>query len=142
MGEMNIPTLTGDHSETLECKLADGFEHAVARRRSGVVDPDQTLVDQRREPIQDTKVTIGARHRLRRSERPTAHKDPESPKEALLLWREQVVAPGDGVAQRALASRRIPWAAREQRQPWFQQLQERVGWQDLDARGRELDRQG
>src|SRR5918994_331655 len=120
MGEMNNLALTGVQSETLDCKFADGFEHAVARRRSGVVDPDQALIDQRREPIQNTEVTIGARHGLRRGERPSAHKNPESPKEALLLWGEQFVAPGDGVTQRALASRRIPWATREQRQPRFQ----------------------
>ncbi len=52
---------------------------------------------------------------LRRFESPPSDKDAEAPEEGLLVWRKEVVTPGDGVAEGALTCRGISPSASEQR---------------------------
>ena len=67
--------------------------------------------------------------------------DRQAAEQAPLVLVQQVVAPGDGVAQRLLAGREIARAAGQQRQPALQPAQHRLGRQQPDAGRRQLDRQ-
>ena len=60
-------------------------------------------------------------------------KKSEAAKEGLLTGREEVVAPGNGVAECLLAGREIPRASREHRQPVFEMLEEQCRRKELDS---------
>ena len=64
---------------------------------------------------------------LRRLQREPADEDAEASEQSLLFGRQQVVAPGDRIAQRLLAGRQVPRAARQQREPALQAAQQRLG---------------
>jgi hypothetical protein len=59
----------------------------------------------------------------------------------LLVGREQVVAPVDGIAQRLLACRQVTRTPGEHSQPAAQLPEQRLGWQNMHPRGRQLDGQ-
>jgi hypothetical protein len=61
---------------------------------------------------------------------------------ALVARHQQVVTPGDGVAQRPLTSGQIACTADQQRQAMFQALEKQAQRQHLRARGCQLNRQG
>ena len=92
--------------QLLQPELADRLQHPVARTSpsgsaSGLV-CSRALVDQRPEPLQDVDPGLARRgdHRLGRLQGAAADEDGQPPEQRLLLGREQVVAPGDGVAHR------------------------------------------
>ena len=128
--------------ELSERKLPDGLEHAVARLLAALIDAHQALVDQRAEAVEDVQLSGRVHHGVRRLEGPAADEDAEASKERLLPGREQVVAPGDRVAQRPLSRRRIARPARQQGQPLLQPGRQLLCGEQLDARSREFDRQG
>ena len=127
--------------QPLQPVLADRLQH----REAGLaVDAlrlaQQALVDQRRDEIERSELTSRGRgvasggrhsatasarlpssdprpppHRLGRLEREAAGEDGQPAKERLLVRRQQVVAPGDGVAHRPLAGRQVARAAGQQR---------------------------
>ena len=74
------------------------------------------------------------------SEQPPAN-TPSRASERLLGRLEQVVAPVDRVAERALPRRQIVGAAGEQVEPLLEPAEDRLRREQLDARGRELDRE-
>ena len=67
------------------------------------------------QPGEDVQIAIQSRHRLRRFEGAAAGEDGQPAEERPLVRLEQIVTPIDGVAQGALAPRRITRAARQQR---------------------------
>ena len=67
-----------------------------------------------------------------------AREDGKSGKKHLLGFAEQVVAPGDGVAHRALTGLKAV-SADEQRQPPLEPVEQSRGWQHLDPHGDQLD---
>ena len=77
--------------------------------------------------------------RLERRSRPT--KTASARNSALLGCVEQVVAPGDRVAQRLLPRRQVARAAGQQRQALLQARQQRLRGEQLDPRRGQLDRQ-
>ena len=85
--------------------------------------------------------SLRTRHRLRRLDRAAAGKDGQAAEDGLLLRREEIVAPGDRIAHRLLAGREGAGAARQERQPLLQPLQQRLRREDLDPRGGQLDGQ-
>ena len=70
-----------------------------------------------------------------------AGKDRQAPEHRSLIRVEEVIAPGDRVAQRLVPGRRFAGAAHQQRQPRIQTRQERLRGEHLAARRRQLDRQ-
>ena len=80
-------------------------------------------------------------HRFRGLQRAAADEDREPAEEDPLIRAEQVVTPGDGVAHRSLPRGEVAGAAGQQGQPFFQPRQQRGRRHDLDAGGRQLDRQ-
>src|SRR5262249_24337697 len=61
---------------------------------------------------------------------------------AFLVIRKQLVAPVDGAAQRALTISDIASRPRQECQAMIQAIEDLLWRQHVDARGRELDRQG
>lgn len=70
-----------------------------------------------------------------------ADEDGEPAEEALLLIRQQVVAPLDGVAQCLLAGGQIAWAPGEEVQAMRETLEQGLWGQQLAARRRQFDGQ-
>ncbi len=68
-------------------------------------------------------------------------KTAQAAKEQLLLGLQQIVAPGDLVAQRALAGRQVLGAVGEQGQPFLQPRGQGSRPKELEAGGGQLDRQ-
>ena len=83
----------------------------------------------------------GLHQRLGRGEGPTAGEHPQSTKQHPFAGSEQVVAPGNGTAQRLLPRGKIPGTTGQQGQAPLEPLQQRLRRQHLDARGRQLDRE-
>jgi hypothetical protein len=80
-------------------------------------------------------------HGLGRFKSPPAHEHPQPAKQPLLVGAQQVVAPVDRAADGLLAGRVIARAAGQQRR-WVRQVgEQRLGCEQLDARGCQLDRQ-
>src|SRR5262245_41479020 len=88
--------------QLLETVLADRFVEREPRFPVGLVfqfeRPDQTLVDQRLDPLQDVEIRRLRTYGLGRLDRETAREDGERPKQRLFLDCEQVVRPTDGIA--------------------------------------------
>ena len=99
--------------------LPDRLQHREARLAvRAVLLPQQALVDQRRDAVEDVQAEVAIRvaDRLGRLERAASDEDREATEEALLLIVEQVVAPGDRVAERPLTLGQVAGAAGQQRQ--------------------------
>src|SRR5215204_6292917 len=72
--------------------------------------------------------------------RKPAGEDTEPPEKRLFAFVEQVVTPGDRVAEGTLSVRQVARAAGQQRQPAVEPGGKRGRWQHLDPRGGKLDR--
>ena len=131
--------------QLLEGKLTQGLQHDEAwlTVRTCLL-AQQTLVQKRGDTLERIalRFTPSARDGRRRLEGEATGEDREATEEHLLLGREQVVTPGDGVPHRALPFRDITSAAGQQRQPLLEPAKE-CGWrQHLDPRRGEFDREG
>ena len=71
-----------------------------------------------------------------------ASEDGDASKEGLFRWREEVVAPGDGVAQGTLASGQIAGAVGQHRQALFEAGEHRPWGEEAHPGGGELDGEG
>src|SRR5215210_3562320 len=90
--------------------LADRLQHPEARLTvRAVLLTEQALGGQRRHPVQDVRPegAFGVADRLDCLQRAAAHEDRQASVQRLLLGAEQVIAPGDGVAEGLLAGRQI-----------------------------------
>ncbi len=140
--------------QPLQRELADRLQHPVPGLAvERLLLPQQALLDQRLDAVQDHQVE--RRQRDRRGARArriagtdrlgglqgAAPEDGQPPEQRLLVRRQQVVAPGDGVAQGPLAGRQVARAAGQQRQPALHPLEHRPRRQRPDAGGGQLDRQ-
>jgi len=124
--------------------FADRLQHADARLLVGPLPlrpPEQALLDEggqpRHHPRARVAVVAHSRGRLRGA---AADEDGEPPEERALGGREQVVAPGEGVAQGALARWQVVPPARQQRQPPFQPDQQGARGEQGQPGGRQLQR--
>ena len=98
--------------------LADRLQHPEARLTvRAVLLTEQALGGQRRHPVQDVQPDSAVRvtDRLGCLQRAAADEDPEASVQCLLLGAEQVVAPGDRVAEGLLARRQVACTAGQQR---------------------------
>ena len=72
------------------------------------------------------EAAVGVAHRLGCVQRPAAREDGQPAEESLRSGREQVVAPGDGVAQGPLAGGQVARPAGEHGQPVVQPVAQRL----------------
>jgi hypothetical protein len=131
--------LVATGGQPLQRKLADRLQHGVARRRPVLGAPHQALVDQHGQSVQDVAVAVD--HGLGGVQRPAAGEHPEPPEERLLCLAEEVVAPGDRIAQRPLAGGQVARAAGQRQPPIAQPGQQRRRREDPALGGGQLDRQ-
>ena len=96
--------------------LADRLEHREARLavRRPPTWRSEALVDQRRERVEHVAARSAAADRLDGLEAGAADEDRQPAKSDRSGVVEQVVAPGDGAAQRLLPLREVPGAAGQQ----------------------------
>src|SRR6266702_112889 len=130
--------------ENLQPILADRLQHHQAWLLAFLLGLlQQALVDKRSHCIQDWLHLIAKRaaHRLNGLERATTGKDREPPEKPLLLGIEEMVAPGNGIAEGLLPRGPIAFPTRQYSQPLAQTCEERLRWQQFDARCRQLDGQ-
>ena len=127
----------------LERVLPDRLEQPEARLAVGAVRlPDEALVDERGEALEHlAEVHLVAADGVGDLERAAAREDAEPREQGLLGRLEQVVAPVDRVAERALPRRQVVGAAGEQVEPLLEPAEDRLRREQLHARGRELDRE-
>ena len=140
--------------QMLQGELPDGLQHAEARFavRLHILE-DQPAIDEIGEVVEHA-VWVHSERMLpglprsgrcdqgfRRLEGEAAGKDREGLEEPLLVGRQEVVAPGDRVAQRALPVGEIAGAAREDIEPAVEPEQEGGGRKDAGAGGGQLDRE-
>ncbi len=124
--------------EPLLSELPDRLEH-VEQPRVGIDPHQQARVDQRGQLVEQLTVAEDALDGLEVGGA-VEHRKPCE--EVLLLLSQLLVAPGDGVAQRALPRRRVAGSAGEQRQAAVHALEEGGGRQRAQASRRQLDGEG
>ncbi len=139
-GALGLPRLL----QPLKGKLADGLQQTKARHAAGgLLAHDETVVNERLAAPEHV-ASLGREH-LRDSglivEPASADEDRKAAEHDLLVWVEQVVAPGDGMAQAVVANRPIAAAACQQLEPLVEARQQRARREQLHARGRQLDRE-
>jgi len=113
-------------SEAMPSRTDESGSRAVGESRSEP--PSSRLLDPSTHGLGCVQVEAAGEH-------------PQPSEQRLLLLGQQVVAPGDRVPQRAQALGQVGGAAGEQGQPVGQARQQRLGRQDLDPGGGQLDRQ-
>ncbi len=93
-------------SQPFQTELPDRFQHRVPGLAVRLLpNPDETLLDETFEAVQRINAIVF--HGICRLKRPAAPENAQLAEESLLIRGEQVVAPGDGVAQGLLAWREI-----------------------------------
>ena len=97
---------------------------------------DEALGDERGERVQ-----LGAADLLGRLEREAAGEGAEPREELFLAVVEEVVAPGERVAQRLLPRGKVACAAGQKLQALAEPLQHRFGREQRDPRRRQLERE-
>ena len=113
--------------ELLQPELAHRLQHVVARLVIGAGHlAHQTLLDQRHHAVKDREAAIWSGHRLRTVQGEPTREDGEATEEALLLARQEVVAPGDRIPHRPLARGQVPSPARQKGEPVLEPHQERL----------------
>ena len=137
----HLVQLTG-RVKSFQPELTHGLQHREARLPVHCLHPlQEALVDQGGDSVEgiDAKLTARVGDRLRRLEGASADEDGQAPKEPLLRRGEQIVTPGDGVAHRLLAGRKISPAAGQNDQAALQTRQQRGRRKHFDPGRGELD---
>ena len=94
---------------------------------------NEALVDERGERGEEIEL-VACLHQDSARRGSSRRRTPQSTKQHLFAGREQVVAPGNGIAQRLLPRGQIAGTTGEQRQAPLEPLQQRRWRQHLDAR--------
>ena len=120
----------------------DRLQHFEARLVTGRFNrAHQAVVDQGGDSVQDVKRRLGAHATdlLGRIKGETADEDRQSPEQSPLLRDQEVVAPGDRVAHRPLASGQVTPSVGEGVEACLQAGQEGRRGEHFGASGRQLD---
>ena len=139
-GQLLCPTTL---RQPLQRVFADGAQHEEARLAVAGGRPQQALLDQESQPVQDRFIQLVDRADCLDGVQPSsACKDGKAPEEGALVLGEKLVAPVDRPAEGLLALRPVAGAAGEKAKAIAQPGEHGLGRQDVDAGSRELDRQG
>src|SRR5712671_1624069 len=129
-------------NELFASELANRVELAEPRLAIDLLDPNQALVDQRRESIEDVTADVRCRPAddLGDLEIAAADEDGQPGEQPALAFIEEVVAPGDCTTQGLLPLRQVARASRQHAQLVLESGEDRVRREELDPGGGELDR--
>ena len=125
-------------------ELADRVEHPEAQAAVDLLGPDEALVGEERQAVDDVDAVELARRpadRLGAVELAAADEDRQPGEQAALARAEQVVAPGDRAAERLLALGQVARAGRQDAELVLEPLEDRLGREELHPGRRELDRE-
>ena len=124
-------------------KAEPSFALAGSTRLRRRLDPEQALVGERLEAGDeiDAEIAVGIGDRGCHVGRPAAGEDRKPGEEPAFLDGQQLVAPVEGAAQRALAFGRVAWPG-PQVEAAAEPVEDRGGAEQADPGRRELDRQG
>src|SRR5215207_3490632 len=128
--------------EMFQCVLADGRQHREARLARSVLGfPQEAPVDERPDSFQHIGRGLagGSDNALGRLECEAAHEDRQARVQAALFVGEEVVTPGDRLANGALARRHVRASRGRELETTLQAAEERRGRQHLAPGSRELD---
>ena len=145
-GRVAPPDLLGiaGLGQALRGELPDRLEEREPGLAAGLAAPEQAVVHERREPVQRVDAELGraARDGLGAGEVEPAAEHRQALEQAPHRGLEEVVAPRDGPAQRALALRHVGRARADDVDPALEALVDRGRREEADPRGGELDGQG
>ena len=132
-----------DPVEALRAVRPDRVEQGEPRGARDVVAPHERLVHERGQDVEEVAAQLPVRVADPLDHRQVAspHEDRETGEQPPAGFVEEVVAPGDRAAQRPLALGQVARGRGQQLQAMLQALQDRVRGEDLDACGRQLDRE-
>ena len=119
--------------------LADCLQHREPRLLLRAFYASEAAVGKRGEPVDDVEAVSA--HALGGAEGASARKHSEPGEQLLLLRLQQVVAPVDRRANRALALGQVSGAALQELETVVEPLEHRLWRQHADAGGGKLDRQ-
>ncbi len=130
-------------SQLLQPEFPDGLQHREAGGGPDLAPSDQRLVHQGRQPLQDVQAEpTRIAHDFRGLDGPAPHEGRQPGEQPPLGFVQEVVAPGDGVAQGALALGEGPDPGGEEGEAALQPRQHLLGREDLGPGGGQLDGQG
>ena len=118
--------------------LADRLQHRESRLFVSALQASEALVGQRGEPVDHVEVV--AADALRRLDRAPSREHREPHEQALFRRLEEVVAPVDRRAERALTLGCVSRSSLQQQQTVVEPLQQGRRGQDADASGGKFDR--
>jgi hypothetical protein len=116
----------------LQGDSANGLEHREADLAIPLLLPHQALVDQRGEAVKRTRPASRRADHLRGLQREPPGKDRNAAEEPLFILRQQGIAPGDRVPDRAMSVRDVARATEREGQPGLDTGQERRGREHPD----------
>jgi hypothetical protein len=135
-------------SEGLECfpaELTNRLQHHETRLlRLWLALPQQTLINEGGDAIQNRLrlVAQGSGDGFDCRKRHPPDKDAQPPEEASLSGFQEVIAPGNGVAQRPVPLEGILCSTRQEREALTQPGEQGLRWKQRDTGGGQLDGQG
>ncbi len=130
--------------ESFRGVFTDRVEQPEARLAVGcLLDLDQALVDERHQAVEDLHADLGRwpADRFGRGEVAATGEDRQPVEQSLAAIVEQVVAPGDRSAQRLLTLGQVACPGRQDVQLVIEPDEDRVGAEQLDPGGGQLDRE-
>ncbi|HEY7296057.1 MAG TPA: hypothetical protein VH916_13515, partial [Dehalococcoidia bacterium] len=130
--------------QLLRGERADRFQHAEARLACRAFAlHDEIVLDQRCQAVQriDAQLAVRVADRVGCFKGAAAGEDGQAAEERLFRLAQQAVAPGDRLAQGALAGRCVARATGEHIEAMVEPGTQRRGWQHPHPRGGQLDRE-
>src|SRR6266550_7466724 len=140
MAPLDLGGLAG-RRELFPGELVNRVELAKARFAIDLLDPNESLVDQRHEPIDDVAANVrcGSADDLGDLEIAPADEDGQPSEQPALAFIEEIVAPGDRSTESLLPLRQVAGASRQHAKLMFQSAEDRLRREQLDSGGSELD---
>jgi hypothetical protein len=132
-------------AEVLSRVLADRAKHREPRlARIVLALAQETAIDERGDSLERVKLelAVGSRDTLGRLQGGAAHENGQARVQTAFLVGEEVVAPGDRLAESALAGRHVRASCSRKLEAALEAAEQRRGRQHLAPRSRELDGKG
>src|SRR5206468_9709123 len=143
VASFDLRSLAG-FGQPLGGELPDRVEHPEPRLTVDLLDPDQALVGEGHEAVEDLDaVELAGRpaDRLRAVDLAPADEHAQPGEQPALAGGQEVVTPGDRAAERLLSLGEIARASRQDAELVLQSFEDRIWREELDPRRGELDRE-
>ena len=122
--------------ETFQAEFADRLEHEKAGFAIGLfLLPEQVFIDERGQPVEHAKLPPGdgPAHAFGRFKGMSPDEHGQPAKEPLFVFRQEIVAPGDGFSERPVPGGQVACTAGQQVEAMLQTRQDGPRREHLDA---------